>query len=248
MNDLLLPASLSYLSKVFILLLENFIFLCENDATYYDFVSTASHQDAQRGWEYALRPLQLCWAPYHTFFPYHCAQQHIHQICSWLTVMVVISGDNESTQRLSQWFKDNNLVLKMSRTWDRTIDFTVIKHLIISRNCVEKVTDVQFLGFYNNKSLNVWLRRQSRDLTSSSGSSWRILSPETLYFFFCTFFVLLFFVLLFFLFRLLIIIISSDWQTVGCQRFEDTQKNNNNWVCYTSKVSELKENISCFIY
>lgn len=81
-------------------------------------------------------------------------------------VMGVISGDNESTQ----WFKDNNLVPKMSRTRDRTIDFTVIKHLIISRNCVEKVTDVQFLGFYNNKSLNVWLRRQSRDLTSSGSS------------------------------------------------------------------------------
>lgn len=184
MNDLLLPASLSYLSKVSVLLLENFIFLWKWRHILWLCIDGFPSRCTKRVRVWPQTSTAVLSTLLHTFFP---SQQHIHQICSWLTVMVVISGDNESTQRLSQWFKDNNLVPKMSRTRDRTMDFTVIKHVIISRNCVEKVTDVQFLGFYNNKSLNVWLRRQSRDLTSA-GSSWRILSPETLYFFFCSFF------------------------------------------------------------
>lgn len=189
MNDLLLPASLSYLSKVSVLLLENFIFLWKWRHILWLCIDGFPSGCTKRVRVWPQTSTAVLSTLLHTFFLYHCAQQHIHQICSWLTVVGVISGDNESTQRLSQWFKDNNLVPKMSRTRDRTMDFTVIKHVIISRNCVEKVTDVQFLGFYNNKSLNVWLRRQSRDLTSA-GSSWRILSPETVYFFFCTFFVL----------------------------------------------------------
>lgn len=63
----------------------------------------------------------------------------------------------DRVERLSVWCIDNNMVLKNTKTKKLIIDYkknkTVIQYSLISVDCVERVSDLQFLGVHIEEDL-----------------------------------------------------------------------------------------------